>query len=208
MRAFPPLLLAAAVCAGPLLAPAQPGGAIVNVEPSAAQAGTYALEPVHTRVLFKVSHLGFTNWYGDFSGASGTLSLNSRNPSASHVEVSLPMTQVSTTNTMLDSELKGPDWFDAAKYPAAVFRSGKITMTGTDRATVDGELTLHGVTRPVSLQAKFNASGVNPLSKAYTVGFEATGTVKRSDFGITTDVPLVGDDVTLIISAAFIRKGP
>ena len=97
------------------------------------------------------------------------------------------------------------DWLDAAKFPTATFKSDKITATkGT--AHVAGTLTLHGVTKPVVFTVTFNGAGVNPLDKAYTVGFEVRGRIKRSAFGVTKYVPLVGDDVDLIISAAFEQK--
>jgi polyisoprenoid-binding protein YceI len=160
---------------------------------------------VHTRVLFSVSHMGFTTWYGDFTQAAGALELDPAHPADSRVEVSLPTASVSTTNAVLDGELKGPDWFDAARYPTISFRSRQVTVTGPGRADVAGDLTLHGVTRPVTLHARFNAAGVNPLDKTYTAGFEAHGSIKRSEFGVTKYVPLVGDDVDLIISAAFVK---
>lgn len=175
--------------------------------PATVQAGTYAVEPVHTRVLFAVDHMGTSTWYGDFTHASGTLKLDPKNPVASQVEVSVPMATVSTTNATLDGELKGPDWFDAAKFPTMTFKSTKVTVTGPGRATIAGALTLHGVTKPVVLNARFHGAGPNPMTKAYTVGFDATGKIKRSDFGVSKYVPLVGDQVDLILSAPFVRTG-
>jgi polyisoprenoid-binding protein YceI len=103
----------------------------------------------------------------------------------------------------LDEELKGPQWFDAAKYPAISFVSSKVTPTGRGTARVDGTLTMHGVSKPETLAVKFNGAAVNPIDHSYSVGFEASGSVRRSDFGVKTYVPLVGDDVTLMISGAF-----
>ena len=97
-------------------------------------------------------------------------------------------------------------WLDAAKYPEMVFKAEKIAPTGKNTANVTGALTLHGVTKPVTLAVKFNGAGVNVLDKKYTVGFDATGKIKRSDFGVKTYVPLIGDDLDLIISAAFERN--
>lgn len=175
--------------------------------PSAVQPGAYKVEPNHTRVLFAVSHMGFSTWYGDFSGASGALQLDPARPAQSRVEVTVPTASVATTNAVLDGELKSADWFDAARYPTISFKSRQVTVTGPGRADVAGDLTLHGVTRPVTLHARFNAAGVNPLDKAYTVGFEVSGKIKRSDFGVTKYVPVVGDDVDLIISGAFEKVG-
>jgi polyisoprenoid-binding protein YceI len=193
-----------------VLALAIAGPALAQRTTDAAQVpgGVYQVEPNHTRVLFAVSHFGFTTWYGDFTHASGSLTLDPKTASASKVEVSVPTASVSTTNAKLDGELKDPDWFDAAKYPTISFVSRQVTVTGPGRADVAGDLTLHGVTKPVTLHAKFNAGGMNPMNKAYTVGFEVSGKIKRSDFGVSKYVPLVGDEVDLIISAAFEHKAP
>lgn len=176
--------------------------------PSAVQPGAYKVEPTHTRVLFAVSHMGFTTWYGDFTNASGALQLDPAHPANSRIEISVPTGSVSTTNATLDGELKSADWFDATRYPTISFKSREVRVTAPGRADVVGDLTLHGVTRPVTLQARFNAAGINPLDKAYTVGFEASGHIKRSEFGVTKYVPLVGDDVELILSAAFEKVSP
>jgi polyisoprenoid-binding protein YceI len=177
-----------------------------NPSPAAVQAGAYGIEPAHTRVLFSVSHMGFTTWYGEFTGASGSLTIDPKNARVDAVSVSVPTASVSTSNDKLNEELKSAQWLDAAKFDTISFHSTRVIPTGERTADVVGELTLHGVTRPVTLKASFNAAGVNPLSKAYTVGFEVSGDVKRSDFGVATYVPLIGDDVHLIISAAFEKK--
>jgi polyisoprenoid-binding protein YceI len=169
------------------------------------KAATYHVEPTHTRILFAVSHLGFTTWYGEFTGAGGTLSIDPAKVSAAHFDISVPVSSVSTSNTVLDNELKSPMWFDAAKYPAITFTSEKIVRTGAKTALVTGELTFHGVTHRETLKASFNASGINPISKQYTIGFDLTGTLKRSDFNQTTYEPMIGDKVTLMISAAFVN---
>jgi polyisoprenoid-binding protein YceI len=197
----------AAMLAGFVLAAATAASAAAAPNPASVQGGTYAIEPTHTRLLFAVDHFGTSTWYGDFTHASGSLKLDPKNPAASQVEVSVPIASVSTTNAVLDGELKSPDWFDAAKYPTMTFKSTKVTVTGPGRATVAGELTLHGVTKPVVLDARLKGAGPNPMTKAYMVGFDATGKIKRSEFGVTKYVPVVGDEVTLILSAPFVRKG-
>lgn len=183
-------------------APAEPARAQAAPVP---QSGTYAVEPEHTEITFGVNHLGFTMYYGVFSHASGTLVLDAANPSASRLEVSVPVSSVLTPSSRLDEELQGPQWLNAQAYPAMTFRSTRITLTGRDTAQVEGEITLHGVTRPLTLTAKFNHAGENPIDHHYTVGFQARGVLKRSDFGVKTYVPMVGDEVHLNISAAFER---
>jgi polyisoprenoid-binding protein YceI len=195
-------LLALALLAAPAAALAQEAP---DTNSADVRAGSYKVEPSHTRILFSVSHMGFTTWYGNFTGASGTLTLDPKTLAATKFAITIPANSVSTTNTKLDGELNSPDWFDTAKYPVITFKSETITRTGNNDATVTGELTFHGVTRPETLQVTFNAAGLNPLTKQYTAGFNATGTLKRSDFNQSTYVPLIGDNVTLTISAAFVQ---
>jgi polyisoprenoid-binding protein YceI len=178
-----------------------------NADPAAIQAGAYSVEPDHTQVGFSVLHMGFTRYDGVFSNVSGQLKLDPKTLEATSLEVTMPVDSVRTTSAKLDGELKGDQWLNAAKYPTMHFRSTKITKTGPNTATVDGELTLHGVTKPVALRAKFVGAGVNPLDRSYTAGFFVTGVIKRSDFGVTTYVPMVSDEVGLTINAAF-HKAP
>jgi polyisoprenoid-binding protein YceI len=175
----------------------------VSHDPAATEAGAYSVEPYHTRVLFSVSHLGFTTWYGEFSNVSGNLNLDPKAPAKSTLEIHIPVASLSTSNTTVDGELKGDKWFDAAQFPEITFKADKVTPTGKDTAKVTGSLTFHGVTKPVTLAVKFNGAGTNVLDKKYTAGFEVSGKIKRSDFGVKTYLPLIGDDVDLIVSAGF-----
>ena len=188
------LLVVTAVCTGAFAQSAQFG----TVKP-----GTYRIDPYHTQVVFSVSHFGFTNFSGIFAGASGTLQLHPTQLGASKLELSIAVDSITTTVPILTQELKGDQWLDVAKFPTATFVSKKVVRTGGASARVTGELTLHGVTRPEVLDVRLVGAGSNPLSKAYTVGFEATGTIRRGDFGIRTDLPAVGDAVSLRIAGAF-----
>jgi polyisoprenoid-binding protein YceI len=196
-------LLSAALFAVSALSFRAPAQAAPGVEPAAVEEGAYAVEPKHTRVLFGVSHMGFTTWYGEFTNVSGSLTLTPKSVANSSLEIHIPASTISTSNAKLDGELKGSQWFEVSKFPEIVFKAKQITTTGKYTAKVTGDLTLHGVTRPVTLDVKFNGAGANPLDKKYTAGFEVSGTIKRSDFGVNTYLPLIGDDVALIISAAF-----
>lgn len=179
---------------------------VASPNPASVKAGTYTIEPYHTQAGFSVSHFGFTNFYGVFSGASGSLVLDPAKPSAAKLEVTIPIQSVQTTSAQLDGMLKGDQWFDAAKFPTATFTSTKVVLSGKDSAVIAGNLTLHGVTKAITLEAHFVGAGVNPLDKSFTAGFEATGTIKRSDFGVSTYVPLIGDDVRLTIAGAFVLQ--
>jgi len=172
-------------------------------DPAAVEAGVYAVEPDHTQVGFSVLHLGFSRYDGVFSNVSGQLTLDPKSPDAISLDVTVPVNSVRTTSAKLDGELKGDQWLNAGKFPTMRFRSTKVTQSGPSTATVAGELTLHGVTRPVVLKARFVGAGVNPLDRSYTAGFFVTGVIKRSDFGVNAYVPMVSDQVGLTINAAF-----
>lgn len=198
------ILLASLTAASIAIAPA--AIAQVSTDPTTVQAGTYALETHHARIAFAIDHMGFSTWYGDFSGATGSLTIDPKAVGAAKLDVTFPVGSISTTNATLDGELKAADWFDAGKFPTASFKSTSVVATGKDTAKVTGDLTFHGVTKPVTLDVKFHGAGTNMMSKAYTIGFDATGTLKRSDFGVTKYVPLIGDQVQIVISAPFEKK--
>lgn len=179
----------------------------VTTDATKIEAGTYEVEPNHTQVLFSVNHLGFTAYTGQFTKTSGTLVLDPAKPDASKLDVSVDVGSVFTPSDKLTGELKSDAWLDAGKFPAMTFKSTKVVKTGPDSAKVTGDLTLHGVTKSETLTVKFNGAGVNPLDKKYSTGFEATGKIKRTDFGVKTYVPLIGDEVTLTIAGAFEKQG-
>ena len=173
-------------------------------DPSTVKAGNYTLESSHARVVFALDHMGFSTWYGDFSGTKGSLTLDPAKVSASKLEITIPAASVTTTNAIVDKELKA--WFEVDKFPNITFKSTAVVSTGKDSAKVTGDLTFHGVTKPITLDVKFHGAGANPMSKAYTVGFDATASLKRSDYGVSKYVPVVGDKVDLYISAPFEKK--
>ena len=193
-----PLLLAVPAFAQ---APTPPGA----METARIKGGTYTVDTGHTQVMFTVNHLGFNSYYGIFGGATGTLMLDPAKPAAAKVSITIPLEMVVTTSDRLNTHLKSPDFFDAAKFPTATFTSTSVAVSGTT-AKISGNLTLKGVTKPIVLDAKFTGAGTGPMNKAETVGFEATTTVKRSDFGISYGVGMVSDNVPLKITVAFEKK--
>jgi polyisoprenoid-binding protein YceI len=165
--------------------------------------GVYQVEPYHSQVLFTVSHFGLSEFSGVLSGAAGSLKLDPAKPENSKLEVTVDSATILTPVQKLTDELKDAEWLDAGKFPKASFVSTKITPTGPNEATIAGELTLHGVTKPLTLKARFVGAGVNPIDKAYTVGFDGQGTIKRTEFGVSKYAPMIGDEVHLTIHAAF-----
>ena len=174
--------------------------------PADVKAGTYAVEPDHTQIAFSVSHLGISPYAGTFSGASGTLTVDPAKPAATTLSVTIPIASVQTTSAKLTDELKSADWLDAGKFPTATFRSTAVRTLSADAVQVDGQLTLHGVTRPVSFRARLFGAATNPMSKKQSIGFLGRMEIKRSDFGVTKYVPLVSDETVLVLNAAFERQ--
>jgi polyisoprenoid-binding protein YceI len=203
---MPKTMMSVAFAASLIVSAAAYAQGPASTDPATVQPGTYAVEPNHTEVNFSVLHFGFTYYSGVFSKASGDLTLDPRTLAATKLDISVPIDSLVTTSPKLDSELRGDNWLDAQKYPTMTFQSTRIERTGPTTADVGGDLTLHGLTRPIVLKASLVGAGIDPLDKAYTVGFQVTGELKRSDFGVKTYIPLIGDDVHLNIAAAFKKK--
>ncbi|MXV35334.1 MULTISPECIES: YceI family protein [unclassified Saccharibacter] len=179
--------------------------AIAQTAPDTGQvsAGTYHVDPNHTQVVFSVLHLGFSHYTGLLSGIKGTMILDPVEVKNTSLSIDIPLSSLLTTSAKLNDELKGKEWFDAEKFPTAHFSATKIVKTGKDSASVEGALTLHGVTKPEILKVRFIGAGTSMMSKKYTTGFEAQATIKRSDFGVKMFVPYVEDNVDLRIAGAF-----
>jgi polyisoprenoid-binding protein YceI len=161
---------------------------------------TYKLDPGHTMVLFSWNHLGFSNPVADIGVGDGTLVFDAQNPANSSVNVTMPLANLDTHVPALDKHLKEPDFFNADKYPTITFKSTSVKPVGGNQYAVTGDLTVHGVTKPVTLNVTLNKSGVHPMTKAQAIGFDATGTLKRSDFGMGAYVPMVSDEIKLTIT--------
>lgn len=192
------LVLAAVLFAGCASASAQTVGV-----PS----GTYASDPNHTNVLWTVSHFGVSNYVGRFDGVDAVLELDAADPTKSKLTATVDPKSVDVNyrgDKDFAGEIAGPMFLDAPKYGEIRFVSTSIETTGADTGRISGDLTLHGVTKPVVLEAKMNAQlNPHPMAKKPVVGFSATGTIKRSDFGVTALVGPIGDDVKLTIETEF-----
>jgi len=177
----------------------------VSMDPAQAPSGTYQMETAHSQLLFAIKHFGLTDFYGRFDRLSGTLTYDAAKPEASGVTVKIETGSVDTPSDALNNELSGPDVFDAGKFPEATFKSTSIVRTGPDTGTITGDLTLKGVTKPVTLNATFTGAADRPMGGGHALGFSATATIKRSDFGLTGMMwnSFVGDDVKLIVVAMF-----
>lgn len=173
---------------------------------SVSAAETYRLEKSHVDLLFAIDHAGFTQKHGSFRELDATLSYDETTPQKSHVTVVVKTDSLDTAHAGRDKDVKGEMFLDVAKYPEMRFESTGVTPGADGTLRIDGTLTLHGVTKPLTLQAKLNKAAPNPFDKRPTLGFSATGSLKRSDFGITRYIPMIGDVITLTIDAEFNRS--
>src|SRR6478735_2338584 len=175
---------------------------------ASANAAQYKVDGGHTQVLFSYSHFGLSNITGRFTGVTGSLDLDPANLAKSSIQVEFPIASLSTGVEKLDTHMKGPDMFDAEKFPTASFKSTKVTAAGDKKLAVAGDLTIHGVTRPVVLDVTVNYVGPHPMKKVPAAGIDATATIKRSDFGVDFMVPKVADEVTLAITLEASEPAP
>ena len=197
---LPVLAFAALAC---LLLPASAQS--VSSDVKQAPTGHYAVQPAHTLVLFSIFHAGTTNYYGRFDRIAGTMNFDSAEPAKSSVAIQIDMSSLDMPSQTLNTEVGGPAVFDAGKYPTATFTSTSVTRSGPTTGKITGNLTIKNVTKPVTLDVVFHGGAMNPMSSSYAIGFSASTTIKRTDFGLTGMrwEPFVGDDVKLIIEALF-----
>lgn len=194
-------------------APAAP--AIAKAPVNEAPPGAYKLDPDHASLTFRVNHMGLSRYTARFTDMTADLQFDPANPSAMTLSATVDPRSIETDfhgdKPDFDAELAGPSWLDAAKFPKVTFKSTKVDVTGPATANVTGDLTLHGVTRPVTLETTFNGgakpNGMDPAGSR--IGFSAHGSLKRSEFGVAYGIPAagsnfgVGDEVEFFIEAEF-----
>ena len=164
-------------------------------------ADLYQFDPYHTTVSWSANHFGFSNVTGKFVGAEGKILIDEKAPQNSSIAVIINIDSLSTGIAKLDTHLRSHDFFDLENYPTAKFVSNSIKMKGKTHALVKGDLTLHGVTKPVTLDVKLNKSGIGMMTQKKTLGFAATTKIKRSDFDIMFALPGVADEIKLQIDS-------
>ena len=163
-------------------------------------ATTYTLEPNYTQGVFRWNHLGFSSPAAQFSQGQGTLEFDMADPTRSSVKVTIPLSTLNTGVPDLDDDFRSTDFFDTAKYSNATFTSTRVEQGMTqNQLKVTGNLNLHGVTKPVTLDVTVIKVGTNPRSGLPTIGFDAMTTIKRSDFGLGAYIPQVGDEIEMHI---------
>lgn len=175
---------------------------------AAADTPAWKLDPEHTRVLFRVDHAGFSTALGLLSGIGGELRFDPDDWAGARVEVVVPLARLQIGDEGWRDTLLSQAWFDAGRHPLAQFRSTRVEATGEGRAKVHGLLSLRGVEKPLVLDVRLNQVAVNPVRFRRTVGFSASATLDRRDFGLDRWQNLVGTEVALEIQVEAIRYRP
>lgn len=160
----------------------------------------YKIDPTHTATVFSWNHFGFSTPSANFSDIQGVIKVDNAKPANSSVNVTIPLSSVNTNVPALDKEFQEEAWFNAAKYPNITFKSTKVETKDKKHFKITGDLTVKGVTKPVVLDAILNKQGEHPMAKVPAIGFNATTSFKRSDFGLGNYVPNVGDKITVNIT--------
>ncbi|WP_149194233.1 YceI family protein [Luteimonas suaedae] len=168
--------------------------------PALAAPVTYQIDPNHTDVVAQWNHLGFSNPIIHFGDVDGAIVYDADDVSASSVEVTLPLSGLNSHVEKFDQHLRSDDFFDAANHPEATFRSTAVESAGEGKLKVTGDLTIKGISKPVVLDVTLNEMGPHPMTKREAIGFDATTTVKRTDFDLGMHAPHVGDEVQLRIT--------
>ncbi|MCD8526101.1 MAG: YceI family protein [Alphaproteobacteria bacterium] len=171
----------------------------------AAQAETYTVDPSHTNILMNVSHLGFSTMVLEALKPEGTITFDQAKPEEGKVEITMKAIDIDGDDEKFNTHLQSADFFNAEKFATITFKSTKVEVTGANTGKVTGDFTLLGVTKPVTLDVTFNKAGANPFSQKETVGFTASGSIKRSDFGMGYGLPMIGDEVALNINLEAVK---
>jgi polyisoprenoid-binding protein YceI len=182
---------------------ATPAFAQMSSDPAMAPAGAYHLDKKHASVTLKLSHMGLSYYTMRFDGIDAGYTYDPANPAASQINVSIDPKSIDTDSPSFNTEI-ADQFLEAGKYPTITFVSTAVHPGSGGKGEVVGNLTFHGVTRPVTLDVVFNGSGLG-MMKEQRMGFSGIATIKRSDFGVTKYIPLVGDEVTVLIETEFTK---
>jgi polyisoprenoid-binding protein YceI len=211
MKPFVFAVAALLLAAGPVPALAA-DESVPSASTASIPAGAYTLDKAHASLVFRVNHLGFSNYTGRFSRFDAKLQFDPAKPESSSVTVTVDPASLQVENPPdgFVKALIGAEWLDAAKFPQMTFKSKKVTRSGKDSLRIDGDMTMHGVTQPLTLNAKFNGGYAgHPYDPNARIGFSATGTLQRSAFGVAYGIPAPGttmgvsDAVEVIVEAEF-----
>ena len=170
----------------------------------ATAADSYTVDPAHTYPNFEINHLGFSTMHGRFGATNGKIVLDSAAKSGS-IDITIDATSIDTGHAKRDTHLKSEEFFNVGKFPILTYKATRLNFNGDKLTGADGELTLLGVTKPVSLAVTSFICGPHPMNKKQMCGANATATIKRSDFGLSTYVPAVSDEVKIVIEVEAVK---
>lgn len=178
--------------------------AMAGIE-SAAMADTYTVDPVHSSIVFRIGHLQISSVYGRFNKASGTVEYDPAAPEKAKFDVQVATKNVDTNEPRRDDDLRSPNFFDAEKYPTIQFKSTSVKAAGDKTLEVSGDMTLHGVTKPITVTMQYGGVANNPRMGVRS-GFSTEFTIKRSDFGMDKMIPMVGDEVKMMVQLEAVKQ--
>jgi polyisoprenoid-binding protein YceI len=164
----------------------------------ASGADTYTVDPVHSSISFMISHVGISNIHGRFNAFSGKITIDQTDPTKSSFALSIPIESIDTNNVKRDQHLRAPDYFNAKQFPTMSFQSTNVKAVDGGYE-VTGDLTLHGVTKPVSFTLKGGDKVVEFPKKIKRIGFVSSFSIRRSDFGVTAELKLLGDEIPITV---------
>lgn len=177
--------------------------ALLLVLPFTAFGASYTIDPGHTYPYFKISHLGFSTMMGRFNTTEGKMTFDEKKGSGS-VEITIDANSIDTAHEKRDKHLRSPDFLNTAEFPKITFKSTKASIKG-GKGSVEGNITIMGVTKPITLNVTAMNCGVHPFNKKDVCGFDATAKLKRSDFGIKYGLPAIGDDMELMLEVEAVK---
>jgi len=178
----------------------------VKTQLSELRSGQYNIDKKHASLIFKIGHLRLSTFVGRFNDVDATLDFDPANIAATKLDAQVNVASIDVNNADLEESLRSSSWFDTNKFPQATFTTLSVQPVSGNTFRFTGNLTLHGVTAPVTLDVTFHGGADDMLTGFYTLGFSATGTIKRSTFGIDSYIPMVGDDVVLEVYAEFQKR--
>ncbi len=168
-------------------------------------ADKYEFDKSHTRILFYVNHLGFSDMVGEFTDYDGAITFDEKKPEDSTLDITIKPSGIRTSSAKLDGELQGEKFFNSEKFPTIKFVSSKSKSTGANDGEVEGTLTMLGVSKPATLKVHFNKADYHPFTNNFVAGFSASAVIKRSEFGFTNLIPMVGDEVRLEVQTEIVN---
>lgn len=180
--------------------------ALMQAQPAKAEPVTFALDKAHSNLVFNIDHLGYSKTWGRFGEMDATLMLDQENPAKSSIELVVDAVSVDTNHLKRDNHLRSPDFLSVREFPTITFVSTSVEPTGETTAKVTGDLTMHGITKPITLNVTMNKLEEHPMMKVPAVGFSSELTLDRTDFGVATFAPAIGSEMRVFIDLEFIKE--